>query len=387
MTDLTIKPTHANWDSPPGNRWALQHIDEILTVAPVSRGSGPVLPLPAAPVDISKLKVRCADGVERSVDEILGRTFTDGFLVLHRGRIVCERYLGAMTETTRHFSQSVAKSISSTIAGILIGQSKLDASALLSDYVPALVNSGYAGASLSDVLNMRSGVRFTEDYNDPTSDVGLFDRASGWKPRDHAAGPRSIREFILTTQAVRSHGEAFEYRSLEIELAAWACEAVTGLKFPELTGRLLWSRLGVESDASFTVDSAGSAIADGGFSATLRDYGRFGLLFLNEGRANGEPIVPRDWVMACRHGGTDHFRAAGHSLLTHYPKASYSNQWWVLDRDAGLITARGANGQLVYIDPVRELVAVKLSSWPVFLDDAMELEALRAIETIGRHLA
>ena len=386
MNDLS-KPTHHNWDSPPGNRRALQHIDEILAVAPVSRGSGPVLPLPSAPVDVSKLLVRCVDGAERSVDEILDRTFTDGFLVLHRGRVVCERYFGAMTEATRHFSQSVAKSISSTIAGILIGQGKLDASALLSDYVPALKNSGYAGATLSDVLNMRSGVRFTEDYNDPTSDVGLFDRASGWKPRDNATGPRTIREFILTTRQVREHGGAFEYRSLEIELAAWACEAVTGLKFPDLTSRLLWSRLGAESDASFTVDSAGSAIADGGFSATLRDYGRFGLLFLNEGRVNGEQIVPRDWVMACRHAGTDHFRVAGHSLLTHYPKASYSNQWWVLDRDVGLITARGANGQLVYIDPVRELVAVKLSSWPVFLDDEMELQALRAIEAIGRQLA
>lgn len=385
MNDLA-KPTHHNWDSPPGNRWALQHIDEILTVAPVSRGSGPMQKLPSTPVDVSKLPVRCADGVERTVDEILARTWTDGFLVLHRGRIVCERYLGAMTEMTRHFSQSVAKSISSTIAGILIGQGKLDESAPLTDYVPELRNSGYAGATLSDVLNMRSGVRFTEDYNDPTSDVGLFDRASGWKPRDSTSGPRTIREFILTTKAVRPHGQAFEYRSLEIELAAWACEAVTGLKFPELTGRLLWSRLGAESDASFTVDSAGSAIADGGFSATLRDYGRFGLLFLDEGRVSGEQVVPRDWVMACRHGGTDHFRVAGHSLLTQYPKATYSNQWWVLDRDAGLITARGANGQLVYIDPVRELVAVKLSSWPVFLDDAMELDALRAIEAIGRHL-
>jgi CubicO group peptidase (beta-lactamase class C family) len=386
MTNSAAKPSHANWDLPPGNRRALQHIDEVLKVAPVSRGTGPVLPLPSAPVDVSTLVVRCGDGAERTVDEILERTWTDGFLVLHRGRIVCERFFGTMTGTTRHFSQSVAKSISSTIAGILIGQGKLEASALLTDYVPALRDSGYAGASLSDVLNMRSGVRFTEDYNDPTSDVGLFDRASGWKPRDNASGPRTIREFILTTQAVRPHGEVFEYRSLEIELAAWVCEAVTGLKFPELTGRLLWSRIGAESDASFTVDSAGSAIADGGFSATLRDYGRFGLLFLNEGLVDGRPVVPRDWVMECRHGGTDHFRAAGHSLLTHYPRASYSNQWWVLDRDAGLITARGANGQLVYIDPARELVAVKLSSWPVFLDDAMELEALRAIETIGRHL-
>ena len=259
-------------------------------------------------------------------------------------------------------------------------------SAPLSDYVPALSNCGYAGATLADVLNMRSGVRFTEDYNDPTSDVGRFDRASGWKPRDSAAGPHTIRDFILTTAATRSHGTAFEYRSLEIELAAWVCEAVSGLKFPELTSRLLWSRLGAEGDASFTVDSAGSAIADGGFSATLRDYGRFGLLFLNEGASNGQQIVPRDWVMACRHGSPEFFRASGNNLLTHYPKASYSNQWWVLDQEAGIIAARGANGQLIYIDPTQELVAVKLSSWPVFLDETMELNALRAIEAIGRHL-
>jgi CubicO group peptidase (beta-lactamase class C family) len=386
MTGSPPTPTHENWDSPPGNRWALQHIDRILAVAPVSRGTGPVLPLPAAPVDLAAIRVRCVDNSVRTVNDILDMTYSDGFLVIHRGRVISERYFGEMTETTRHLSQSVAKSISSTVVGILIGSGKLRESALLSDYVPELANSGYAGATLADVLNMQSGVRFTEDYNDPTSDVGRFDRASGWKPRDGAAGPRTIREFILTTEAIRRHGEAFEYRSLEVELAAWTCEAVTGLKFPELTGRLLWSRLGAELDASFTVDSAGSAIADGGFSATLRDFGRFGLLFLREGAVDGLQIVPREWVSDCRHGDPDLFRASGNSLLNFYPRASYSNQWWVLDHEAGIIAARGANGQLVYVDPTRDLVAVKLSSWPDFLNEEMEVDALRAIEAIGGRL-
>ena len=153
-----------------------------------------------------------------------------------------------------------------------------------------------------------------------------------------------------------------------------------------LLSREIWRKLGAEWDASFTVDAEGTALADGGFSASLRDYGRFALMQLHDGAFNGHQIVPADWVRACGSGDQDPFRANGAALLARYPKACYSNQWWVLDREAGLTSARGANGQLIYIDPTRDLAVVKLSSWPDFLDETLDIDTHSMIHAIAEHL-
>ena len=142
---------------------------------------------------------------------MLATTYTDGFILLHQGRVVLERYLNGMSEATLHLSQSVAKSFVGTLVGIMAMRGVLALDRPVSRYVPELARCGYAGATLAQVLDMRSGVRFVEDYLDPASEVGLLDRAAGWKPPLPGEVLGGIYDLILTLRQERPHGGPFAY--------------------------------------------------------------------------------------------------------------------------------------------------------------------------------
>jgi CubicO group peptidase (beta-lactamase class C family) len=107
---------------------------------------------------------------------------------------------------------------------------------------------------------------------------------------------------------------------------------------------------------------------------------------LDDGFANGRQIVPADWVAGCRTGDRAAFEPNYAERYAAFPDACYSRQWWVLDRKAGRHAAMGVFGQMIYIDPPAEIVAVKLSSWPYFLNDSMRLTTIRAVEAMAREL-
>ena len=195
-TDKRI--TLENWDAPPFNRWSFQNIRSILPTRIIPRGSAPASIFPRAPQDLSSLAFTEADGNASTVGAMLDRTYTDGFIFLHRGRIVMERYMNGMSEGSIHLSQSVVKSFVGTLVGIMIGRGLLHPDRPVSDYVPELGACGYAGATLGQVLDMRSGVRFVEDYLDPTAEVSHLDRAAGWKPAIPGTTPPGIYDFIQT---------------------------------------------------------------------------------------------------------------------------------------------------------------------------------------------
>ena len=149
--------------------------------------------------------------------------------------------------------------------------------------MPALANSGYAGATVRHLLDMRSGIAFSEDYLDPMAEVRLIEQAIGWAPRTVPDLPTTMYDFLLTLQQKSPHGGPFEYRSCETDVLGWICEAASGVRMPELMSELLWSKLGADNDATIGVDSVGTGMFDGGINACLRDLARFGSLFLNGG--------------------------------------------------------------------------------------------------------
>src|SRR5262249_51940765 len=155
------------------------------------------------------------------------------------------------------------------------------------------------------------------------------------------------------------HGARFNYRSIETDVLAFVLEQAGGARLAELVSREIWAPIGAEEDAYFTVDPAGYALADGGFNATLRDYARFGLLHANHGMANGRQIVPADWIAATRKGDHDKFQGDYRVVL---PKGAYKNQFWIEDVSRRAYMARGVFGQMIYIDPDADFVAVKVSS-------------------------
>jgi CubicO group peptidase (beta-lactamase class C family) len=377
----------SEWDRAPWNRWSFQHVADILPTVAISRGKGPVRELPRNERDdLDILPVVGTVGEAVALAGSLEQTFTDGFLVMRDGAIVYERYLNDMTPQTLHLSQSVAKSFTGMLAGILARRRVIAINAALTDHVPELLGTAYRGATLRHVLDMTSGVRFSEDYTDPCSDMGRADVASGWKPIPDGADqamqwPQSMVELILSLRDLdREHGETFAYRSIETDVLALVLERATGKRLSQLISEELWQKLGTEQDANMTVDSTGFALADGGLNACLRDYGRFGQMILEEGAG----IVPAGWIEATRAGNHQLFGAPYNAVL---PDGAYRNQFWIEDSKSRNLMARGVFGQLIYVDFKHRMVVVKLSSWPDFVNPAWTVATLNAVRAIGRALS
>ena len=401
MTDI-IKPPHAktwplpgapatlswhNWDWPPQNRWAFQHVADFLQTETIARGGGPARDFGAARQDVTGITFTDFDGVTRSVGDMLARTWTDGFLVLHDGKLVAEHYMNGMSAATLHLSQSVVKSFTSTLIGIFAGRGLIDIARPVTHYLPELAACGYAGATIAQVLDMRSGVKFGEDYLAPDSEVAQLDRASGWKPRRDAADTLTTKGQILTLTQERPHGGPMLYRSIETEVLGWILSRLSGQSLAQLLSTELWQQMGAHADANITVDAEGTALADGGLNAALRDYACLGQLFLDDGAWGARQIVPESWVAACRSGDIEAFKPNYVERYRRFPNAAYSRQWWVLDSVAGTHSARGIYGQLIHIEPRRRLVVAKLSSWPDPINDDLSATTYLAIDAIGQALA
>ncbi len=383
-------PPRLDWDRPPYNRWAFQHIREILPTAEVWRGSGAASTMPEARQELGAIAFDSPKAGRKTVAQMLDDTYTDGFLVHHRGKVVHEQYFNGMVPRTLHISQSVAKSVTATAAGVLVGQGLLDPQAPVTHYLPELEATAYKGARLQHVLDMTSGVAFDEsDYANRYSDVGQMDVASGWKPvppdSDPAfRWPAHVFEQMLGLKALEAeHGSRFLYRSVETDVLAFCMERASGRRLPRIVSDEIWAPMGAEESACFTVDPAGYALASGGFNATLRDYARVGLLHLNGGKSAGRQVVPPSWVADTRRG--DHGLTNAYLQLS-LPKGCYRNQFWVEDASRETIMARGVFGQLIYIAPEHEMVVVKLSSYPDFLNLDYTLDTLAAIRSIAREL-
>lgn len=362
----------ANWQDPPFNRWSFQHIRELIPTAPIARRDGPTWRLPRAEHDLSAIRFR-AGGREMGVEQLLQRSWTDGFLVLHRGRVVFERYLNGMTPDTPHLLMSVSKSIVSTIAGILADRGALDLGAPITDVLPELARTSFRGATIQQLLDMRTGTRFDETYDDPNADVRVYEQVYLWRPRSGRDLPADALGYFGTLRNDGEHDGPFRYRSILPDVLAWALERAGGMRLHELISRELWAPMGAEFDAEITVDAHGNPMADGGICATLRDIARLGRLFAQGGGRGRRTIFPRWWIEDTVRGATDGARAfvegddsPGFRRGTHY-----RNNWWVEDPTTPWFSALGINGQHLFVHVPSRTVVVKFSTWPVALNPAM----------------
>jgi CubicO group peptidase (beta-lactamase class C family) len=377
----------ANWQNAPVNRWSFQHLREVVPTARVSRAASSDRPLPEGSGFQQNQVVWRLDGSAGTVAGVIADTYTDGFLVIHDGRIVAEQYPTGMPADRTHMLMSVSKSLVGCVVGVLADRGAIDVMAAVDYYLPELAASGYRGATVRDVLDMRSGVRFSEEYLDPDAEVRLLEQVIGWAPRMRADLPFSMYEYLATLQAERDHGAAFEYRSCETDVLGWLCERASGVRMPELLSTLLWSRIGAEQDMDASVDPAGAVFHDGGLAATLRDLGRFGQMLLERGTVNGQQVVP-EWWIADSYAGANHsrqvFAASGNDGWL--PGGMYRNQFWLPSATREVLLCLGIHGQMIWVEPARKLVVVKLSSWPLPQDVGKLLDTFAAIDMIGFQL-
>jgi CubicO group peptidase (beta-lactamase class C family) len=375
-----------NWQDPPFNRWAFRHMRELIPSQPIPAGTDPA-PLPPASRPLPDPPVWQIDGGTATAAEVFAGTYTDALVVLHDGHLVAERYGEGMTAATPHLLMSVSKSLVGCVAGILAGRGRLDPAAPVTAYVPEAGSSGYAGATVRDLLDMRTGVAFRETYTALDAEVRVMERSMGWRPA-RPGDPAGAYPYLLTLGQAGPHGGEFTYRSADTDMLGWACERASGTRMADLISALVWQPMGAERDGEITCDPLGSAVHDGGVSATARDLARFGQLLIDDGLARGREVVPAAWLTATRAPGPgvrEAFAVTEHEFAL--PGGWYRNQFWVIPGPGGPVLAcLGIHGQLVYADEATRTVVAKLSSWPEPQNTAYLLDTLRACAALAAHL-
>jgi CubicO group peptidase (beta-lactamase class C family) len=375
----------SKWDKGPDNRWAFQHISEIIPTANISRGSGSASLLKHAPADLSVLEFEAPDGKQMTVHEMLEATYTDGFIVLKQGDVVFEKYYNGMTPNTRHLLMSVSKSVTGTLAGILVNDGRLNPAASVVDYLPEMQNSpGFADATVREILDMTTSVVFSEDYADPNAEVVSHEVATAWRGPDSALARQGLYAFAQTIDKdERPHGEKFHYASINTDVLGWLIERASSQRFIDFMRDAIWSKLGAEHDAQISIDYKGSAVANGGFVITLRDLARFAQMVLDDGYHNGHQIVPSGWINDIRFNGeTSAWQPTSYAKI--WPKGFYRNQWYVTKDDRGSFFAVGVNGQHIWINPTTRVVMVKFSSLPVSADKENIFLGIAGMDAIAR---
>lgn len=321
--------------SPADRERAFRQMETISPHAPVARGETPVRALtPGDPISVDASAYMETENVA-------------GVLVIQDGRIRLERYGLGLGERDHWVSFSMTKSLTSTLVGTAL---KSGAIGSLEDpvtrYLPALAGGGYDGVNVRQLLTMTSGVRWNEDYFNPNSDVARFLQEPA-RP-----GEDPVVTYMGRLPRATEPGTRWNYSTGETNLVGSLVAAAEGKPLAQLLSERIWSRAGMEADAFWALDQGGREMGGCCVSATLRDWGRIGLLALEDGQPGGERIVPADWFA----------QAVVKQAETGEPNEGYGFLWWT--QDDGVFGAYGIFGQAVRVDPERRLVIVLLSSWP-----------------------
>lgn len=397
--------TLANWQEAPANRWAFWHVRELLPTHRVARSTW-VRPLPQAPgvPDVEGVRLIGLSGEETFVGDVLQRTHTDAVLVLQDGKVAYEWYGEYGAHDRPHLLMSVTKSIVGCVAGVLVDLGVLDPSRAVETYVPELGASGFAGATARQLLDMRSGVAFREDYTDPDAEVRELDRWVGWRPSRAGERPRGLYAFLTRLRADRPHGGTFAYRSAETDALGWVIERAAGARIADLLSELVWQPLGAEHDAEWLCDGLGTAVHNGGLNATLRDLARFGQLLLDGGRVPSRvhapalqrarvsaphAVLPPEWLSrAWAVDAQARAAFAGSPAEVSFPGGWYRNCFWFRPGDYGdVLLCLGIHGQMLHVSRRTRTVCVKFSSWPRPQHPDYLQETLRAFDAVGGALA
>lgn len=371
----------------PALRWSVAHMRELMPTVNVSRGL-------AAPSELPKQLDAAIDALtfvplnakqKMTWEESLWQNYTDGIVVLHQGRIVYERYFAELTEDRQHAAMSVTKSLTGTLGAVLVAEGRLDDSRLVSHYLPELSESAFADATVRQVLDMTTALQFSEDYANPDAEIWAFSAAGNPLPKPaEYNGPIGYYEALKTIKKAGEHGEAFGYKTPNADLLGWLIARVTGQSVSALLAERVWSKIGMEQDANYSVDELGIPFAGGGFNAGLRDLARFGELVRNQGRWQGEQILPAQAMQDIAAGGDAAvFAKSDHTELKGW---SYRDMWWHTGNTHNGFAARGVHGQTVYIDPQAEMVIVRFASHPIAGNSANDATSLPAYQALAEYL-
>ncbi|HVO48024.1 MAG TPA: serine hydrolase [Steroidobacteraceae bacterium] len=346
------------------NALTFHSMDQIFETRRVDN-AGPVWELPSNPQPLRFSYTHA--GQTHQAEEVLERTFTNALVIVKHGRIVAEVYRNKTDAATHFISFSMAKSITSVLIGLAVADGHIHSiEDPITRYVPELMGSAYEGVTIRQALMMRSGADFEEryDFDHPGLASAAFEESLVRNRVRFASFGR-----ILT----RAHepGSQFNYSTVETAVLGWVLERATRQSISHYMAARLWKPAGMEAYGFWILDGTpqlGREFNGAGFNAVARDFARFGLMMLRNGKAAGRQIVPENWVRESTAPRETTPLAAGMPL-------GYRYQWWTLPGSDAYL-ALGLQGQFIYVDPATDTVVVKLSYFPPDNTNAPEEETL-----------
>ena len=288
-------------------------------------------------------------GKSKSTQRLMDITDATGLLVIKNDTILFEEYFHGNTEDSHTIAWSVTKSFVSALMGIAIEEgivTSIDDTVI--QYVPELKGSAYENITIKNLLQMSSGVRWNEDYGDFNSDINRFGRT--------LALGSSFESFVQSLETAREQGTYCLYNSMDTQVLGMIISRASGMSLSNYLEAKIWKPIGMENKAWWVIDDVGDEFAAAGLNASLRDYARFGKLYLNKGTFNGEQIVPADWVEQSLTPDAPHLMPGKRSF-------GYGYQWWIPQSEQGEFMAIGVYNQFIYVNPAENVIIVKSSAY------------------------
>ena len=368
--------TMKNYRDYPFSGWTFQNMGAPLNIVMVPRG-GDIAELnqPSNQALGKKIFID-KTGAEMTLEDLFKVHFARGVILIQDDKVLYEKYFDGFGPHKQHIWFSMSKSLASAALGILIEQGKIDVKKSPAHYIPELKNSGFERVTIQNLLDMATSIDFKETYTDMTSDFALKYAVAmnmGWLPGARDAQPESteiygVHDFLskyIKPNTELEPGTDFDYNSSNADVIGWLISRVSGQPYEQFISEQIWSKLGMEHDAYFTVDRAFMPVVTGGMNSTLRDAARFALMIKNEGKVNNKQLIPSAWIKSALN-----IDEKLKSHMTTNPKygeeswEAYHNMWWILDGEKGEFCATGIHGQVIYINRSKNTVMVWFSNQP-----------------------
>ncbi len=378
--DITPKAELSNWRQQPHSHWAFHHVDQLMATGAVKAHASSEAAFATNLLPLDQVVIPVGGGESLALRDFLARTDTDGLVILYQGKLVYEFYAHGMTRDSRHIIMSATKSVVGLLAGILCANGTLDVHAPVSSLVPEIAHTAYQGATLRDLLDMRTGIKLD------ASDSAAYAAAAGWEPVPAQHPLPGLHAFFANMHApLLPHGGSFSYVSANTDLLGWAIERASGENFAALLSRLLWQPLHARYDAFITLDRHGAARCTGGLCTTLLDLARVGQLIVDQGQVGSTQLVEKAWLEDIVSMGDKAAWDSGEFASAFAPlKMSYRSGWYVIEQAPKIQFAMGIHGQNLFVDADNQLVIAKVSSQQMPIDPVASGMTLRAVMTL-RH--
>ena len=368
--------TMKNYRDYPFSGWTFQNMGAPLNIVMVPRG-GDIAELnqPSNQALGKKIFID-KTGAEMTLEDLFKVHFARGMILIQDDKVLYEKYFDGFGPHKQHIWFSMSKSLASAALGILVEQGKIDVKKSPAHYIPELKNSGFERVTIQNLLDMATSIDFKETYTDMTSDFALKYAVAmnmGWLPGARDAQPESteiygVHDFLskyIKPNKELEPGTDFDYNSSNADVIGWLISRVSGQPYEQFISEQIWSKLGMEHDAYFTVDRAFMPVVTGGMNSTLRDAARFALMIRDEGRVKNKQLIPSAWINSALN-----IDEKLKSHMTANPKygeeswEAYHNMWWILDGEKGEFCATGIHGQVIYINRSKNTVMVWFSNQP-----------------------